>query len=106
MNTPQMVELRNYGVILIKQSESNFMVLDSSGFATFSYEGRQIAQSKYSFPLSSLQTVQIGLNSKHSVFTGRPHFYIFSSVLEQQTFAYNNFITMFFISKQRLLTFS
>ena len=70
MNTPQMVELRNYGVTMIKQSESNFMVLDCSGFATFSHEGRQIAQSKYSFLLSSLQATQIGLNSKHCVFTG------------------------------------
>jgi len=70
MNTPQMVELRDSNVILIKQSENNFIILDGAGITTFSYEGRTMSQTKYTFPLNSLQPNQIALNSKYCIITG------------------------------------
>lgn len=74
MNTPQMIELRDSNVILIKQSESNFIILDSNGINTFSFEGRTQSQTKYTFSLVSLQPNQIALNGTYCILTGNINF--------------------------------
>ena len=71
MNTPQMVELRDSNVTLIKQMESTFLALDSNCITVFSYDGRSQSQTKYNFSLASLNTNQIAANSKYCVMTGK-----------------------------------
>ena len=75
-NTPQVVELHDSNVIMVKQTESNFIVLDGSSLSSYSYEGRQQSQTKYTFSLLTLQRNQITANSKYCILIGKKN-YIF-----------------------------
>ena len=62
MNTPQLIQHRDVNVKMIKQSEENFLVVDSLGIIVYSYEGRVLSQSKFNFSLAAVQSSQIAMN--------------------------------------------
>lgn len=63
MNTPQLIQHRDVNVKMIKQSEENFLVVDSLGIIVYSYEGRVLSQSKFNFSLAAVQSSQIAMNN-------------------------------------------